>query len=75
MGEGGVMDKIFGYLTNIERPIRFFCRLCGKELFELADYEKNFYRHLTMEYLIAKCECSDCILQQIIDIDKEVGNG
>lgn len=57
-----ITRKIYGYPSVIERPIRFFCRFCGKELFELAEYEKEFYGR-TLEEMIGRAHCSDCLLE------------
>lgn len=39
-----------------ERPIRFFCRLCGKELWESMGYEQ--YKDETLDSLLNHLKCA-----------------
>lgn len=54
----------------IERPIRFYCRECSKELFTLMDYK--FIALEPFEEVLAGCICADCILKEI---KKDDNNG
>jgi len=46
-----------------ERPIRFFCTECGKELWTMAKYEQ--IKDETIEEILNTLVCSDCILEKI----------
>lgn len=53
------MDSI---KDHTERPIRFYCRKCGREMWEMADYEECSEMPIwaVLEALI----CSDCLLRE-----------
>ena len=46
-----------------ERPIRFFCAVCGKEIWQELDYEEH--DTTTLGGLLRSLKCSDCILNEI----------
>ncbi len=49
-------------MTEI-RPVRFFCNQCGVELFQSMDLNEHF--DYTLEELIIRCQCTDCMLKCI----------
>ena len=49
----------------IDRPIRFYCRECGKEIYKGIDYE--VMGDDSFETVLRSCICSDCILQEVIE--------
>lgn len=53
-----------------ERPIRFFCTECGKEMWEHLDYEEK--KDETIEELLYMLICSDCMMNSL---KKEAYNG
>ena len=45
--------------------VRFFCKRCGKELWDLVDWENSYMRYFTLEQMKTQLICSDCMLAEI----------
>lgn len=43
--------------------IKFYCKKCGKEMWELVNFDN--IKHLTLEQTERSLICSDCILKEI----------
>jgi hypothetical protein len=46
-----------------ERPIRFFCTECGKEMWSMVNFER--IKDETIEEILYTLNCSDCMLEEI----------
>jgi len=47
------------------RPIRFFCKHCGKELWQQTNY--SYFIKVYLEQFADYVECADCILKHAKD--------
>lgn len=54
------------------RPIRFYCKRCGKELFKNMNYSD--YGDYTLSYFLSITKCSDCLLIGLQGISNEKEN-
>lgn len=45
-------------------PVKFFCEKCGREMWDLVNWEKPSQRHYTIGELLDMCLCSDCTLAE-----------
>lgn len=52
---------------NEIRPIRFYCPECGKELWEMVDY--NDIANDTIGQILITLLCSDCLLLKLKEGD------
>lgn len=46
-------------------PVKFFCERCGKELWELAEWNESQWQAYTLVELLCMCVCTDCLLKKI----------
>ena len=44
------------------RPIRFFCKVCGKEVWVGMNY--SLHENDTLGEMLHQLECSDCLLKR-----------
>lgn len=49
--------------------IRFYCEGCGKEMWELADW--NGLKYLTLAQVKEQLLCSDCLLAEVHTAEAE----
>jgi hypothetical protein len=45
------------------RPIRFFCKECGDEMFDLIDLDDR--KDETLGYFLERCKCMHYMLKEI----------
>jgi len=47
------------------RPIRFFCKHCGKEIWQQMNY--SYFIKVDLEWFADYVECAECILKHVKD--------
>jgi len=48
---------------NKIRPIKFFCKSCGKEIWQQLEYKEH--QDSPLWALLLNCECADCFLKRV----------